>query len=411
MTRGRGHVVVLATFAGLGGAERSLVEMLARVDASLRFTVLVPEDGPLSAAARAAGIASRVVPWPARLRRVGERARRGRIAGLLAAAGGVGILRTRLHAELSRLEPDVVLTNGLKAHVLGALLRRHVDVPLVWYAREGLEDRPLSRLVLRALGRRCDGVVAISRYVASELRPIVPGPASIHVVRNVVDPSRVRPGLPLPADLAKPAGEVWLGIVGALTPLKGQDVFLDAAARVASDVPHARFVVVGGEPYDTETGLGFAATLHARAAALGLDGRVRFLGQRDDAAAVIANLDVLVQSNRGPEGLGRTLLEAMACGVPVVGVDRWGHRELVEDGRTGFLVPPGDVAALADRMCRLAGDARLRAELGGAGRRAFATHGDPTTLSAAFRDALRAIASLPGVAVPEAVKEVAVGGR
>jgi glycosyltransferase involved in cell wall biosynthesis len=92
-------------------------------------------------------------------------------------------------------------------------------------------------------------------------------------------------------------------------------------------------------------------------------------------------------------------------------VDRWGHREIVEDGRTGLLVPPGDVAALADRMRRLAGDARLRAELGGAGRRAFATHGDPAALAAAFRDALRAIASLPGVAVAESVKEVAVGGR
>jgi glycosyltransferase involved in cell wall biosynthesis len=407
----RPHVVVLATLGRLGGAERSLVELLAHVDDTLRFTVLLPEDGPLEAAVRATGAACRVVPWPGRIRRLGERARRRRLAGLVAAAASVGILRTRLHAELTRVAPDLVLTNGLKAHVVGALLRPLIDVPLVWYAREGLEDRPVSRRVLRALGRRCDGVIAISRYVASELRPVVPGPAPIHVVRNIVDPARVLPGLALPGDLAKPAGEVWIGIVGALTPLKGQDVFLEAAARITADVPSARFLVVGGEPYATEARLGFGAALRARAAAVGLGARVLFLGERDDAAALIANLDVLVQSNRGPEGLGRTLLEAMACGVPVIGVDRWGHRELVEDGRTGFLVPPGDVVTLADRMRRLASDPRLRTDVAAAARRVFAAQGDPAALAGAFRDALLAIARLPGPVAAGRVQDVVVGGR
>jgi hypothetical protein len=76
-----------------------------------------------------------------------------------------------------------------------------------------------------------------------------------------VDLLAVRPGLPSPPDLTKPAGAFWIGIVGALTPLKGQDLFLDAAARVAARVPAARFVVVGGEPYRTEARLGFGATL------------------------------------------------------------------------------------------------------------------------------------------------------
>ena len=404
------RVVVIATLDRLGGAERSLVELIDRLGDQLRFTVLVPGDGPLAAAVRAAGGECRVVPWPEALRGLGERARRARLPGLVRAAANVGVLRARLHAEVVRLEPDVVVTNGLKAHVLGALLRPLVACPLVWYAREGLEDRWLSRLVLRALGRRCDGVIAISRYVAGEFRPLVPGPAPIQVVRNIVDPARVRPALALPRDLTKAPGAVWLGIVGALTPLKGQDVFLDAAARMAPEVPEARFLVVGGEPYATEAGLGFAAALRARADALGLAERVDFLDERDDAPAVIANLDVLVQSNRGPEGLGRSILEAMACAVPVVCVDRWGPRELVEDGRTGFLVAPGDVAALAERMRRLALDPHLRAALGGAARRAFQTAGDPATLAGAFRDALVAMAGL-APAESGSVKDVAVGDR
>ncbi len=320
----------------------------------------------------------------------------------------VAAVGARLRAELARLAPDVLLTNGTKAHVLGALARPH-GVPVVWCAREGLEDRPLSRRALGLAARRCDGVIAISRYVAGELRPIVPGPAPIHVVRNVVHVPERRPALP--DDLAKGAGEVWLGVVGALTPLKGQDLFLEAAARIADDVPAARFLVVGGEPYRSEAGLGFASTLRARAAALGIADRTWFLDERDDADAVIAHLDVLVQPNRGPEGLGRVILEAMAARVAVVGVDRWGPREIVVDGETGFLVPPGDVDALAERMRRLAGDPALRVRLGAAGRRWMRLHNDPATLARTFRDALWEIARLGPRGESPAVQDTAMGGR
>jgi len=382
------HVVVLATFSRLGGAERSLLEAMRGLRDVLRFTVVLPEEGPLANAVDAAGGTARVVPWPEAVATLGERGRRAGPLRLLRAVANIGVLRVRLEAELARLAPDVVLTNGLKAHVLGALLRSTIDAPLVWCAREGLEDRPRSRMILRAAGRRCDGVIAISRYVASEFRAVVPGPAPIHVVRNAIDLARVRPGLPLPPDLVKAAGELWFGVVGAVTPQKGQDVFIDAAARIARDVPHARFLVVGGETYRTQAGLGFGAALHRRAHALGLGERVIFLGERDDAQAVIANLDVLVQPSRGPEGLGRTILEAMACGVPVVSVDRWGPRELVSDGETGLLVAPGDPEALAGCLSRLAGDGALRARLGGAGRRWMHANGDPATLARTFHEAL-----------------------
>jgi len=100
----------------------------------------------------------------------------------------------------------------------------------------------------------------------------------------------------------------------------------------------------------------------------------------------------------------------MACGVPVIAVDRWGPRELVQDGATGFLVAPGDVDALAERIERLAATPALRTALGAAGRRAILADGDPARLAAAFRDALRAIAGLPAPRL-DASQDVAVGGR
>jgi glycosyltransferase involved in cell wall biosynthesis len=403
------HVVALATLAELGGAERSLVELVRHTGDRLRWTVVLPDAGPLADAAVAAGAASRVVPWPASVAGLGERSAGSAVLGrALRAGAGAPRLWARLAREARALAPDVVVTNGIKAHVLGAAMAGRIGAPVVWYAREGLEDRPWSRSALRLAARRVAGVIAISRYVASELRPLVPPSRPIHVVRNIVDVARLRPGLPCPADLAKAPGELWIGVVGALTPLKAQDVFLDAAARIAADVPEARFLVVGGEPYRTEAGLGFAAALRRRAARLG--SRVRFLGERDDAGAVIANLDVLVQPSRGPEGLGRTILEAMACGVAVVTVDRWGPRELVRDGETGLLVAPGSVDALAAALRRVAGDAPLRARLGAAGRKALLADGAPDALAGAFCEALASVARLPAPAF-RGVKEMAVGGR
>src|SRR5262249_9344252 len=113
----------------------------------------------------------------------------------------------------------------------------------------------------------------------------------------------------------------------------------------------------------------------------------------------------------GPEGLGRVVLEAMACGVPVVTVDRWGPRELVTDGETGLLVPPGDVDALADRMRRLASDPALRVRLGAAARRWVRAHHDPATRAHGFRDALCAIAGLPAPLATSIAQDVATAGR
>ena len=95
---------------------------------------------------------------------------------------------------------------------------------------------------------------------------------------------------------------------------------------------------------------------------------MRFLGQRSDIPAILSALDVLVQPNRGPEGLGRSVLEAMACAVPAIAVNRWGPAELIQDGSTGLLTPWMDVAALAERMIAIGRDEALRKRLGSNGR-------------------------------------------
>jgi glycosyltransferase involved in cell wall biosynthesis len=150
-------------------------------------------------------------------------------------------------------------------------------------------------------------------------------------------------------------------------------------------------VVVGGPIYETDGHAGYAEGLHRRTGALGLADRVTFLGARTDVPEILASLDVLVHCPTAPEPLGRVLAEAMAVGRPVVAARSGGIPEVVEEGVTGFLVEPGDVAGFASAVVRLLEDPALRERLGSSGRRrAEARFGVEAHVSAVL-DAYRAV--------------------
>jgi len=133
---------------------------------------------------------------------------------------------------------------------------------------------------------------------------------------------------------------------GVLTPLKGVHILLEAFAHIATEFPKARLVIIG-KAENPE----YAGSLRAQVEALGLNGRVEFLDALPQAelARRVARARVLVLPSFS-EGLGRVVFEAMACGTPVIGSRVDGIPEMIQDGETGFLVPPGDVDALADRL-------------------------------------------------------------
>jgi glycosyltransferase involved in cell wall biosynthesis len=386
------HVAVLNPTAEMGGAEISLLEMTRRLDGSPRVTLILPQEGPLSEAARGLGLGVQFLEWPADVLRIGERAQAPRLGATLAAGARVPRLVRRLVGLLAEVDADGLVTNGIKAHLLGSMARKRARIPVIWYLRDGLEGRRFSPWLLKAVAHRCDGAVAVSKYVATEWSRVLPRRTPISLIFDLLDLERFRPGLAPPSDLRKNPGEVWYGVIGALTPLKGQDLFLEAAAKVARRVPETRFLIVGGNWYAAESGLSFAQSLRSQAESLDLAGRVAFLGQRDDVPEILSLLDVLVQPNRGPEGLGRSVLEAMASGVPVIAVDRWGPAEIVADGQTGLLAPWLDVPALAECMERLGRDPDLRKRLGAAGRDWILGNLDPQMVVGRFRTALRGFA-------------------
>ena len=199
----------------------------------------------------------------------------------------------------------------------------------------------------------------------------------VRVVHLGTDPERFRPGVDA-AELRRrfelPAGGGrWLLTVARLVAHKGVDTVLEALPAVVARAGEVRYLVAGSGP-ERERLAGLAAQL-------GVADRVRFLGEvaERDLPALYNLATVYVGASRraehiGVEGFGISLVEASACGLPVVAGDSGGVADAVRDGETGFLVPPEDPAACAAAICRLLQDADLARRIGAGGRRAVETY-------------------------------------
>lgn len=267
----------------------------------------------------------------------------------------------RCARELGRIGADVVLSThplDAKFAVAGAAL---AGVPVALHRPSALPRRPgpLARRLEDAAVRAHVAPSDAVRRGILEREPWVP-PEAVVVIPNGVDVARLAGAERAPLDL--PEGAVAVGYVGRIAPEKGVETLGRAWADVERRHRSAHLVVAGGG--------GAEAAL--RSALAGAE-RVRWLGFRDDAPSVIAALDLLVVPSL-TEAFGLVAVEAMAAGVPVVASAVEGLAEVVEDGRMGVLVPPGDPAALAAAIARLASDAGARREMGEAGRRAAARY-------------------------------------
>ena len=182
------------------------------------------------------------------------------------------------------------------------------------------------------------------------------------VVHEGVEIERIEraPALDLHREFDLPPGCPIAGNVAALVPHKGQRHLVDAAARLIREVPDARVLIVGAGELEGE--------LARQVRRLRLDGKVILTGFRSDVPSVLKGLDLFVMSSV-TEGLGTSVLDAMAAGLAVVGTRAGGIPESVVDGSTGLLTPPGDAPALARAIADLLRDAPRRRAFGAAGRR------------------------------------------
>jgi glycosyltransferase involved in cell wall biosynthesis len=367
-------VLYLHEHAVVSGGEISLLALWRGLDrARYRPVWLGPAEGPLVDRARALDVAIA----PARFPRFRE----------LAAPSAWRMLADLARAG-TRAGARIVHGNGPHTNVAAAWVGRRLGIPVVWHGRT--LPRPGEHDVERWLARLPDRIVCNSAAVARRFSRAM---ARTVVVPNGVALDEFAPGAGGGAFRRRAGvapGEVAIGIVGNLSAIKRHEVFLRAAARCVADAVPARFLVVGAEVFRDNRGR--TAIVRDEAHRLGLGERVRFLPWQTDMPAVMDGLDVLV-STCDVEACSRAVIEALACGTPVVAVAAGGHPELVDDGRTGLLVPAGDDAALAAALVRLVRDPALRMAMSGAARRDAVARFDVRCQVAAIERVYDALAS------------------
>jgi glycosyltransferase involved in cell wall biosynthesis len=357
------HVVHVIDSLGAGGAEKSLAEMLPGLrDRGIDGTVLTLVDRAegFRDDVRAAGFDVRVVE----------------------ARGAVGRVRG-VRRAIAELEPDLVHTTLLRADIVGRLAAVGTGVPVLSslvntpYDAERLQDARVRRSRL-AGWRLADGFTA--RHATAHLHAIT-GTVRDSAVRHLgVDAADVtvigrgrdaaRLGTPSPARRAAVRERLGLAAdtplvvnVGRQEGQKAQWVLLRAAPRLAAAVP-GTVVLVAGRSGNA------SPDLQALLADPAVGDVVRLLGHRDDVPDLLAAADVFVFPSIF-EGLGGSVIEAMALGLPIVATDLPVLREVVDDGVHAVLVPAQDPAALADAVAALLRDDERRRAMGEAGRQRF----------------------------------------
>jgi glycosyltransferase involved in cell wall biosynthesis len=286
----------------------------------------------------------------------------------------MGMYLARLRKAIQSATPDVVHTNGMKAHILGTWATSR-KTPLVWHLHDFLSSRAVMAKLLRMVARPKIKGVAVSRAVADDVTKVLGGRIAIETAYNAVDLERFAPSGPVvDLDAASglspaPKGTIRAGLIGTFATWKGQDVFLEAAARLNCELTaNARFYIIGGPIYKTGGSQWSMEELKARAEALGLADRIGFAGFQSDPSAAIRALDIVVHASTRPEPFGRVIVEGMACERAVIAVQGGGSAELFENEETALGIPPDDPQALAQAMSRLIADPELRAKIAMKGR-------------------------------------------
>ncbi len=354
--------------SALAGSERVLVRLLSALDrARVEPLVVLPEDGPLRGELAALGVAVELVPtgwwipathWSAerhlaQLEGLDERAQA--LARLLAARG----------IELVHTQFIVTLEGALAAAALG--------LPHVWHSRGlfggGFPPSYLDEVpfFLAGVDTLSDAVVCVSRQVEEQTATGVHAEA-LRVVYDGLDLAAFRDAphetaADFRARLAIAPATPLIACIAGIQRRKGQLDLVEAAPALLARVPNAVFVLAGSVN-DEE----YHAALRARIAELGVEERFRFLGQLPDVRGLLAASTVLAHPSHS-EGFGLGIVEAMAMGVPVVATRCGGPEAIVEDGRSGLLVPVGDAVALADALVAVLSDPARAAALGAAASR------------------------------------------
>lgn len=269
----------------------------------------------------------------------------------------------RLVALVRRFRPEVLHTHLFHASLLGSIIGRLLRIPVVLSTEHTAGLHGYRGSMARIRTGLSDKVVAVSWAVREALVRVGVRPSKIEVIVN---------GLPLDqfqkqgerervrSELGIPPGAVVIGKVAGFRPVKGHEDLVRAFSQVAGEFPCSLLLLVGDGVR--------RRPVEQLVRELGLSGRVIFAGFRQDVPVLLSAMDVLALASLW-EGMPLSVLEAMAAGLAVVATRTGGIPEVVVEGETGLLVPPGDPAALAGALREVLRHPDRTQQMGEAGRR------------------------------------------
>jgi glycosyltransferase involved in cell wall biosynthesis len=334
----------------IGGAERDLIALLKTLDRQKwESHVVCPGTGPFREQLHAIAVPTHALSFPPWRKPLSLFQRRSAVG--------------RLGALVGQLDPAMIHVNDIwwVPHTVRAIAARTSNpVPIVAHVRQEIEPAKVRRYQLD----RVEAVIAISQQIE---RSLIAGGVSAKNVRTLysgIDLSKgqsVHDGQAIRQMIGVSNGAVLLGTVANLFPRKGYEVMLRALPAIVRAVPTVHYVIVGSDDDD------HADRLKRLAHELKIADRVHIVGFQDPVQPFLASLDLYVHPAL-MEGFGIAVVEAMAMGKAVVATTTGGLPEVVAQGETGLLVPPGDVGSLAAAVVSLLEDGVRREQMGLSGR-------------------------------------------
>ena len=368
-----------------GGAHNQLLQLHAPLaQEGIDVVAVLPNDGDAAAARLEAGgvIVHRI--QLGRLRASANPKLQAQFAGRL--RGDIRRLRELIAAERA----NVVQCHGI-TNPQGAIAARREGAAVLWQLFDTRAPMALRRAFAPLFLRLTDamtvwgeGLVRAhpgTNRLGNRIVTVYPPVDTDYFAPDADRRREARARLDVPSDAP------LVGTVGVVNPQKGHGGLIDAAGLLAGDHPDLETRIIGAP---SPVHAAYQAGLDKSIAAHGLDGRVRFVDPKGDVRAFVAGLDVFAMpSVPRSEGMPTAILEAMACGIPVVATRVGATDELVRDGVTGILVPPEDPTAMATSIARLLDDADLRSACGEAARKDAVGRFDLTALAKRHASAYR----------------------
>ena len=359
-------ILFLEQQAHRAGAQRVLGEVLHAVEPDYLPIVGFPEDGPYVGEIKRRGIETFLYPLG---RYSSGRKSVADMAKLPLRSVYCGWLLARI---IRRRGIRLVYINGPRSLIAGALAARLTGTPAVFHLHLTM-TRKTDILVVARAARHMAKILACSETTAAVLLASHPELKSIlQVIYNPVRlPCDAKPGSPPAGGLSAdaPDGRAFVvGVVGRITAQKGQHVVLDAALELARRGQRARVILVGAPGPHSPDDDSYLSSLKSFVRNSGLDNQISWAGYQEDPNPLYRACDVIVIPSTVSEGLPMVAIEAMQLGIPVIGSSVGGIPEVVRDGVNGYLFPPGNSAALADRIQQLLTDSGLLMQMKAAAR-------------------------------------------